>query len=297
MYAAGSEAQPIRFAPLTAGSPWGALTLLGRGTAGSRLEHCSFEGAGGSLAPQRERPAALAVHDTDSVVLHKCHFRDNGAVDAALHAAYAGLVLEGTTIEGPCGTGIRAVRSGIALFDCGMRDLGGDALQLDAGRAAVARSRFERIVGRAVLAAAGSEVAMVECRTTDTGTAVEALDGSTAAVANCELVRSSVPVHAGSSRRNLPGASVAVANATVLEARAQPTAEARSTVTFTDCRIDATVEPSLSLARVQFADCDAGTAARRTAPPVLTVSPALRRLAGASFGAVRTDTRGVTDGR
>lgn len=295
--AAGTADQPIRFVPLTPGAPWGAVSLLGRGTAGSRLAYCTFEGGAGDDAPHRERPAALAVHDTDAVVLHKCHFRDNGAVDAALHAAYAGIVLQGTTIEGPGGTGIRATRSGLALDGCAFRSLGGDALQLEASRVAVVNSGFERVAGRALLAASGTEAVLLDARATEVGTALEAVDGSTLQAANCELVRCAVPARAGSSRRSMPGASVTVANSVVAGATSLPAAESRSSVTFTDCRVDGSEAQATLSPRVQFVDCDASTAARRTAPAVLTVSPALRRLAGSSWREVRIDVRGVTDGR
>lgn len=295
--AAGTADQPIRFVPLMPGSPWGAVTLLGRGTAGSRLAHCTFEGAGGDGAPHRERPAALAVHDTDAVVLHKCHFRDNGAVDAAVHAAYAGIVLEGTRIDGPGGNGIRATRSGLALDGCAFRELGGDAVQLEASRAAVASCGFERLTGRALLAGTGSEAVMVDSRATDVSTALEAVDGSTLQAGNCELVRCAVPARAGSSRRSLPGATVAVANSVVTGSVKLPAAESRSSITFTDCRVDGTDVQATLPPRVQFVNCDATITARRTATPVLTVSPALRRLAGSSWRDIRIDVRGVTDGR
>ena len=297
VHAAGTEAQPIRFVPSTPGSPWGAVTLLGRGTAGSRLDHCGFEGAGGSSDPHRERPAALAVHDTDAVVLHKCHFRDNGTVDAALHAAYAGIVLQGTTIEGPCGNGIRATRSGIVLDGCTFRDLRGDALQLEAGRTAVLQGSLDRVAGRALFAGSGSEAVLVDTRVTDAGIALEAVDGSTVQAANCELVRCAAPVRAGSTRRSMPGATVAVANSVLASTTVQPAAEARSAITFTDCRIDAPPGGAALPTRVQFVDCDGGATAMRTAANTLTVSPALRRLAGSHWREIRTDVRGVADGR
>lgn len=295
--AQGTEAAPIRFEPLVAGTTWGAVALLGRDTAGSRLEHCTFSGGAGTLEPHRERPAALALHDTDGVVLHKCHFRDNPVVDAAVHAAYAGIVFEGVTIEGPGASGIRATRSGIRLADCAFRDLAADALFLDAGRAAVRTTSFERVQGRALAVTAASEAAVLDTRIVQTATGIEALDGSTAQAANCELARCAVPVRAGSSRRQLPGATVALANCALVEATGVPTAENRSTITLTDCRVDAATASAPATRNVALVDTDAGTTARRSAPPAMDLSPALRTLAGPQWRAVRTDVRGVADGK
>ncbi len=116
----GQPDAPIVIGPLTS-APWGGIAFQGEATAGTRLRHVVASGGGEPIHRGVSYPAMINVHSTSDIDFEDCRFgRHTGETDL-LHAAYV---------------------DDLRITDTEIRDVGGDAIDLEFSRARLKRVRL-----------------------------------------------------------------------------------------------------------------------------------------------------------
>lgn len=115
----GQADAPIGIEPLT-GAAWGGIALQGEHTAGSRLRHVVAFGGTEPKYRAVSYPAMINIHSTSDIDLEDCRFGKHGGKTDLLHVAYV---------------------NNLRITDTEVRDVGGDAIDLEFSTAKLKRLR------------------------------------------------------------------------------------------------------------------------------------------------------------
>jgi hypothetical protein len=110
---------PIILEPLT-DKPWGGVAIQGEATTGSRLRHVIAQGGSEPVHRAVSYPAMLNVHSTSDIDIEDCRFGKHTGKTDLLHAAYV---------------------KDLRITDTQVRDVGGDAIDLEFTTAKLKRLR------------------------------------------------------------------------------------------------------------------------------------------------------------
>lgn len=116
----GQPDSPITIEPLT-NAPWGGIAFQGEATAGSRLRHVIAYGGTEPKYRGVTFPAMLNIHATTDIDIEDCRFGEHPGETDLLHVAYV---------------------DDLRITDTEIRDVGGDAIDLEFSKARLKRVRL-----------------------------------------------------------------------------------------------------------------------------------------------------------
>ncbi len=89
VFANGSKNNPIKFLASNELEPWGAITVQGKHTGGSKFTYCEFENGSISTRNMIHYTSPFNIHDMDWFEIKSCKIGANHIGDDAMHIAYA----------------------------------------------------------------------------------------------------------------------------------------------------------------------------------------------------------------
>ena len=196
--AQGTATSPVQILPLTE-APFGAVALLGPGTAGSRLSHVQIKGGGRGPAAPVDVPGLLDIHHTRDVVLEGVSLEASGKSEDLLHAtAVDGLLLSGVTAHGAPVDAVDLEFTRAEIRGLQVRGAGDDCLDLMASSVRLRDAALRGCAGNGISAGEETDLTATELLVAGAKVGVLVKNASRARLARAVLFRDEVALRTNS---------------------------------------------------------------------------------------------------
>jgi hypothetical protein len=185
----------------TSTQPFGAVALLGSGTAGSRLSHVEIRGGGrGPLAPV-DMPGLLNIHHTRDVALEGVSLESSGRSEDVLHAsAVDGLLLAGVVVDGAPVDAVDLEFTRAEIRGLQVRNAGDDCLDLMGSEVTLRDAALRGCAGNGISAGEETDLTATELLIAGAKVGVLAKNASRVRLSRAVLLRDQVGLRTNSDQ-------------------------------------------------------------------------------------------------
>ncbi len=181
----GKKDMPVMIIPEPGNkSAWGAFVLMGKGSNGSNIEYCIFEGGSGVKDRLYEYSGMLSIHDVSGVSISHSVFRNNAVVDDMVHAVYSDISIKDSTFENSLFDALDIDISRAEITGTEFYNSGNDAIDLMASKAIVKDSVINGSGDKGISVGEGSHLLAVNSMLSDNAIGIQSKDSSVATVVN-----------------------------------------------------------------------------------------------------------------
>lgn len=192
VFAQGTATAPVQIVP-SGGRPFGAVALLGPGTAGSRLSNVQIRGGSRGATAPVDVPGLLNIHHTRDVALEDVSLEASGRSEDLLHAtAVDGLLLVDVAAHDAPVDAVDLELTRAEIRGLHVRGAGDDCLDLMASAVTMRDAALRGCAGNGISAGEETELAATELLVAGAKVGVLAKNASRVRLARAVLFRDQV---------------------------------------------------------------------------------------------------------